>query len=360
VANKKHLAVLQQGVDAWNAWREREPGVCPDLTEADLCGADLAVVDLRRCYLSGARLIDARLPQAYFDGSRMVGTSLVGARLSEASLVGANLSKADLTCADLSGAHLDGACLVYANLTGARLDMAYLDRADLRGAWLIMASLVLSSLEGTDLTGCEVYGCSVWDSKMNADTKQSNLVITRPGQATITVDNLEVAQFIYMLLNNGSIRDAIDTITSKVVLILGRFTPERKAVLDALRQELRQRNYLPIVFDFDVPASRDVTETVSLLARMARFVVADLTDAKSLPQELAIIVPDLPSVPVQPLLQTTDRPYAMFEHWQRYPWVLPICRYDVTESLLASLADRVITPAEQKVFEMRKHPGPRE
>jgi hypothetical protein len=50
----------------------------------------------------------------------------------------------------------------------------------------------------------------------------------------------------------------------------------------------------------------------------------------------------------------------MFEHWQRYPWVLPICRYDVTESLLASLADRVITPAEQKVFEMRKHPGPRE
>ena len=38
------------------------------------------------------------------------------------------------------------------------------------------------------------------------------------------------------------------------MLILGRFTPERKAVLDALREELRKRDYLPILFDFDVPA----------------------------------------------------------------------------------------------------------
>ena len=36
----------------------------------------------------------------------------------------------------------------------------------------------------------------------------------------------------------------IDTITSKVVLILGRFTAERKAVLDALREELSKRHYL--------------------------------------------------------------------------------------------------------------------
>jgi hypothetical protein len=53
-------------------------------------------------------------------------------------------------------------------------------------------------------------------------------------------------------------RDVIDTITSKAVLILGRFTDERKAVLDALREELRKRDYLPILFDFAVPALRDV------------------------------------------------------------------------------------------------------
>ena len=66
-----------------------------------------------------------------------------------------------------------------------------------------------------------------------------------------------MAQFIYLLLNNKRIREVIDTITSKLVLILGRFTTERKVILDALRDTLRARNYLPVVFDFDKPASRD-------------------------------------------------------------------------------------------------------
>ena len=93
------------------------------------------------------------------------------------------------------------------------------------------------------------------------------------------------------MLHNEKIRDVIDTITSKAVLILGRFTDERKVVLDALREELRKRDYLPILFDFNVPATRDITETVSLLARMARFIIADLTDPSSIPKELEAIVP---------------------------------------------------------------------
>lgn len=132
----------------------------------------------------------------------------------------------------------------------------------------------------------------------------------------LTVDYLEVAQFIYLLLNNDRVRKVVDTITSKVVLILGRFTTERKAVLDAIREELRRRDYLPIVFDFEKPSSRGLTETVSTLAHMAKFVVADLTDARSLPQELTMIVPHLPSVPVQPILLSSEREYGMYEQLQ--------------------------------------------
>jgi hypothetical protein len=62
------------------------------------------------------------------------------------------------------------------------------------------------------------------------------------------VDDLDVAQFIYLLLSNQRIKNVIDTITSKAVLILGRFTEERKKVLDAIREELRQRGYAPILF----------------------------------------------------------------------------------------------------------------
>jgi hypothetical protein len=173
------------------------------------------------------------------------------------------------------------------------------------------------------------------------------LVITKENEPEITVDNIEVAQFIYLMLYNQKIRDVIDTITSKAVLILGRFTDERKAVLDALREELRKRNYLPILFDFSVPATRDITETISLLARMARFVVADITDAKSIPQELSMIVPDLPSVPVQPLLLEGSAEYSMFEHFKRYPWVLETYRYPSLEHLIADLAEHVIGPVEK-------------
>jgi hypothetical protein len=127
--------------------------------------------------------------------------------------------------------------------------------------------------------------------------EQLNLRITREDQSTITVDNLKIAQFIYLLLNNEEIRDIIDTIAKKAILILGRFTPERKEVLDALRDELRKHNYTPVLFDFEKPGSRDFTETVRTLAHLARFIIADLTEPSSIPQELQAISPDL-EVPV--------------------------------------------------------------
>jgi hypothetical protein len=286
--NDEHVALLKKGVDAWNAWRDKNSDIRPDLFGANLTGA----------YLGGPNL-------------------------SGADLVGANLSGTDLGGANLGGAYLGGANLSEANLSEAVLSGAALIETDLTGA---------------DLTGCRVYGVSAWGLKLER-TKQQNLVITREDEPTVTVDNIEVAQFIYLMLNNQKVREVIDTITSKAVLILGRFTDERKAVLDALREELRKRNYLPILFDFSVPTTRDITETVSLLARMARFVVADITDAKSIPQELAVIVPDLPSVPVQPLLLEGSAEYSMFEHFKRYPWVLEIYRYSSSERLIADLGE---------------------
>ncbi len=219
-----------------------------------------------------------------------------------------------------------------------------------------MAVLVETNLEGSTLTACSVYGISAWNVRLEGAI-QSNLVITPHDESVIQVDNLEVAQFVYLLLNNERIRHVIDTITSKVVLILGRFTPERKVVLDTIREELRRRDYLPVLFDFEKPSSRDLTETVRTLAHMARFVIADITDAKSIPQELIAIVPSLPSVPVQPLLLESQHEYGMFEHLRRYPWVLEPVLYEDQETLLRELERKVIAPAEAKANEqMRKRP----
>ena len=40
----------------------------------------------------------------------------------------------------------------------------------------------------------------MWDITLDRDTQQTNLVITPRDQPTITVDNLEVAQFVYLLM----------------------------------------------------------------------------------------------------------------------------------------------------------------
>lgn len=237
-----------------------------------------------------------------------------------------------------------GAYLVDANLAGA----------DLSGADLTDARLVKSDLRGANITGCRIHGASAWGLQLEGAT-QSNLIITRDeDEPDITVDNLEVAQFVHLLINNANVRNVIDSISSKVVLILGRFTPERKMILDQLREALRNHNYSPILFDFDKPASRDLTATISTLAHMARFIIADLTDSKSVPYELATIVPTTP-VPVQLILLSGDKEFSLFgDLANRHHWVLPIFYYEDMEGLFAKMVEEVIGPAESKARELKK------
>lgn len=337
-----------------------------DLTDANLSNAELEGADLRNTRLVGTCLERANLSKVQLEYAMLQLANLRGANLEaahlcdtdfcDADLRDANLNQADLANAYLWNANLRGALLKGALLTNAKLNGAFLNGADLSGANLNAADLTQAVLIDTDLTGAnlygaKIYGTSVWDIKKEG-LIQHNLVITPEGKAEITVDDLEVAQFIYFLLNNQNIRNVIDTLTSKAVLILGRFTADRKPLLDAIKDALRARNYLPILFDFEKPASRDLTETISILAKMSRFVIADLTDAKSIPQELSHIIPFSPSLPVLPIILQNQQEYAMFEHFRAYPWVLPLYAYETPESMLAELVERVIEPAERKVGEL--------
>jgi hypothetical protein len=265
------------------------------------------------------------------------------AHYEKCGLGGVNFGDADLTEADLRWAKLRGATFLRAILTRANLS-----DADLKGA-----QMVDCHLEGANLSGSQIYGVAAWKIKVDATTEQRDLVITDENEAKVTVDNIEVAQFVYLLLHNEKIRDVIDTVGKKAVLILGRFTPERKAILDALREELRKRDYLPILFDFEKPVSQDLTATVSTLAHLARFIIADVTDPSSIPYELATVVPTTP-VPIQPILQVGKSEFSMFADLRhRYNWVLPTQHYDDLRQLIADLSERVIRPAEDKVAQLR-------
>src|SRR6185437_10430635 len=217
IGNPEHLQILNSGAAAWNQWRSQNPEVVPDLRKADLIKRNLTAYDLH------------------------------GVDFYRAAFWKAILDQADLRDADLSSANLNASSLI---------------GADLRGANLRFGRLVGADVTGIRLSGCYVYGCSVWNLKGEI-AEQGNIVITPKGEPEVTVDTIDLAQFIYLLLKSSAVRHVIDTITSKVVLILGRFTPERKAILDAIRDELRRRNYTPVLFDFEKPSSRDITETVS-------------------------------------------------------------------------------------------------
>jgi hypothetical protein len=312
MANEEHVGLLRQGIDVWNAWRRENPDIRPDLTGADLSGMDLS-----------------------------------GASLSEASLSGAKFFQASLSKANLSGADLTGADFSRAMLCSANLTRTILVRANLK-----LANLIEVDLSNADLTGCRIYGVSAWDLKLR-ETTQHNLIITAYDDPEITVDNIEVAQFVYLLLHNEKIRDVIDTIGKKGVLLLGRFTEGRIEILERLREKLRNLGFVPIVFNFDKPGTKDFTETVRLLAGMSHFVIVDITNPRSAPLELQATVPDY-MVPFVPILQDGEPPFALFVDLQnKYDWVLkPVIGYSSIERLIEVLEDKIVRPAEAKFSEL--------
>lgn len=404
--NSDHFAKLNEGVEVWNGWRTSNPDVQPqlraaDLGRADLSGANLSGANLIETNLHSARLVEANLiravlsntdlrnadlrsaalMQAIFSqadltsadlgradcrmawfyetnlhkanfhkanlGEGRVGigsTTLHRANLTEANFVEANLCKANLSEANLTGATLSGADLRRADLSGANLSGADLSGADLNGT-----VLVETNLHGANLTGARIYGISVWNVERDEHTKQNGLIITDHDEPSITVDDLEVAQFFYLLLNREKLRNIFNAVTRKGVLILGRFGGGGLDILQAIAEKLRELKYVPIIFDFDRPRDRTYTETVKTLAGMARFVIVDLS-GPSVPQELTATVPHY-KIPFVPILEAGHKGWAMmmdlFEH-DHFIGPPPVS-FSNTEELVALLPERVIAPAEARL-----------
>jgi hypothetical protein len=333
MGNPEHLEILKLGSSAWNQWRTENPQIAPDLSrahlqEARLSGANLSCADLRLTYFGRADLTGADLSAADLSETSLRRAYLAKAILAKTRLVDADLTHADFSGARLVGANLSRAYLEGANLTGADLEDATLTSADLR-----LAVAVDTNFRRADLTGCRVYGISAWNVILDG-AHQRDLIITPPQENIVMTDSLQVAQFLYLLLNNRTIRDVIETVGKKAVLILGRFNEQRKPILEGIRNELRRAGLVPILFDFEGPRNRDITETVSTLAHLARAVIADLSEPRSVPQELTTIIPNLPSVPLQPIIARSATEYGMFEHFRKYPWVRETFCYTDCSDLL--------------------------
>jgi len=149
MANEEHLAIIKQGAEVWNDWRNKNPEIQPDLRYVALSGKGLVSVNFSAALLSSANLRGADLSRA--DLSR---ADLSGANLIEADLSGANLIEADLSGANLSGANLSYTYLIDTYLIDTDLSDANLSGADLSRAGISKTKFSdndLSVAEGLDL-----------------------------------------------------------------------------------------------------------------------------------------------------------------------------------------------------------------
>lgn len=152
MANQEHLAVLKQGVDAWNDWRRRNPEVVPDLSGAALGRPEIKNVPVG--VMQSFSWLTATRPD-------LTQVNLSNANMRGASLLHADLSRADLSGADLKDADLRAVTFFEANLTHASLNHASLRYAELNGANLCDADLMEADLGAADLDGANLTGAKL-------------------------------------------------------------------------------------------------------------------------------------------------------------------------------------------------------
>ena len=161
-----------------------------------------------------------------------------------------------------------------------------------------------ANLSGTNLTNADIYGISAWDTITDKNTKMKNLIISE--EPLITVDDIEISQFIYMIINNEKISSVINSMRTKGVLILGSFYDDKtsentpKKVLNKIKKEILKKDLIPIVFDFNPSTHLDVTSTVKTLALLSSFIIVDLSNPAGQLIEIGELVREFP-IPIIPI-----------------------------------------------------------
>jgi uncharacterized protein YjbI with pentapeptide repeats len=152
MANEEHLAILNQGVEAWNRWRRKAEAIEKSQR------ADLGHVNLSNTNLVGANLRGAQLHLANLAGADLSEADLVGAQLSLANLNETNLSSANFMRTILSSAYLSGANLRGAILQRVDMTFANFDNANLSGATLLGSDVFCANFAGANLTEAKLGG----------------------------------------------------------------------------------------------------------------------------------------------------------------------------------------------------------
>ncbi|GGG37263.1 hypothetical protein GCM10011344_42580 [Dokdonia pacifica] len=357
LTEKSIIDLIDQGAEEWNNWvKELTKNVRGiklhsdkslrnyqsyhiSLSIASLPKMKLSRRKFKQFDFSRLKIQSSEFNYVEFDDCDFFETQFDNSKFNYCIFKNCTFKKTYFIGANLNYSKFNNCKFIGCNLSKTEQYLTKYDNCTILYTYLKFANLTETHLYKTTIDSSKIYGVSTWGIKIEGSISK-NLIITNDiedNSSEISVDNIEIAQFIYMLIDNRKIRDVVTSLTSKVILILGRFTDERLEVLEGIKQKIRELGYIPVLFTFSPSLNRDLTETIQLIANISKMVFADITDPKSIPQELSTIIPNLPSLKVQPLLLEGNREYAMFEHWNRYPWVEDIFEYSSEQHLLSNV-----------------------
>jgi uncharacterized protein YjbI with pentapeptide repeats len=245
MANSEHLSLIEQGVEVWNNWYQKNKKVIPDFSQANLSNLNLRGVNLNKALLKQTNFNHTDLSQGQFTNANLEGANFLGSNLLDANFKGANLdyvifaqavintrtvmaikyrqvheivnrqtanknfsgidlSNSNLFRADLRNAELSNAKLLNVNFHSANLNSAYLHKADLTGAILENADLRNAYFSQANLTSAYLGGalcCGTYFK--DAELKFANLKTAKFSQKTM-VDLKWYS--VWEIVNHGAVK----------------------------------------------------------------------------------------------------------------------------------------------------------
>jgi hypothetical protein len=175
--------LYDQGITAWNNWRQANPTAWPDLRELSASRLDLRNIDFENANLLGAQFRQACLDGANLRTANLKDTNFTGASLQRADLREANLHNSNLRRSDLRGA-----LLIDVNMNSVDLESARLDYAVMGGT-----SLGLTSLAGAE----------GWERIFHRPQQQSSIDLATIRETVPKLDSLRLRYLGLMLPRMG-------------------------------------------------------------------------------------------------------------------------------------------------------------
>ena len=142
MANPKHLAILEQGVEVWNRWRDENPDVEPDLSEQVFERKQWQAINLFSANLRSVELVGIDLNEADMTDCTLADSSITSVSVRRGHLVAANLAATRSLHVDFSGT----------DFRNADLTAAILRRCDFGDASFTRVTLYGSAFLETDLS----------------------------------------------------------------------------------------------------------------------------------------------------------------------------------------------------------------